>query len=326
MINYDRRSFFPLKKKINTTDISSLIFQHVLDKKFTNIFEILDLSSLRKLRKNSVIFSNNNLLPSESKNINFLLITDNFKLFKNNTYKNIILVKNLSHVYNLILNAIFIHEDNINDKIKYKSVNDSYLCDQSLIDKSANIGINCVIGRGVIIGKNCIIKNNVVIKNSILGDNVVISDNTTIGSTGFGFNINNMGSKNLSPQLGIVVINDNVHIGSNCTIDRGKIDETIIGQNCMLDNLIHIGHNVIIGKNVCIAAQTGISGSVIIGDNVIIGGQVGMTGHITIGNNVKIAAKSGVTKSIPNNMTVAGFPAVNINEWKRNIIKIKKWK
>jgi UDP-3-O-[3-hydroxymyristoyl] glucosamine N-acyltransferase len=126
------------------------------------------------------------------------------------------------------------------------------------------------------------------------------------------------------PQIGIVYIEDNVFIGSNCTIDRGKIDHTIIGKNSMIDNLVHIAHNVVIGKNTCIAAQTGISGSVKIGDNVIIGGQAGFAGHIKIGKNVIVAAKSGVTKNIKDNSVIAGFPAIDIKEWKKQIINQKK--
>ena len=133
-----------------------------------------------------------------------------------------------------------------------------------------------------------------------------------------------MGAKNLIPQIGLVLIKDNVFIGSNCTIDRGKIDHTIVGENSMLDNLIHIAHNVILGKNTCVAAQTGISGSVIFGDNVTIGGQAGFAGHIQIGSNVVIAAKSGVTKNIPDNSIIAGFPAIDIKEWKKQMINQKK--
>ena len=133
-----------------------------------------------------------------------------------------------------------------------------------------------------------------------------------------------MGSSNINPQIGIVHIDENVNIGSNCTIDRGKIDFTYVGKNSMIDNLVHIAHNVILGKNATIAAQTGISGSVIIGDNLLSGGQVGFAGHIKIGNNVIIAAKSGVTKNIKDNSIVAGFPAIDIKEWKKNIIKNRR--
>ena len=115
-----------------------------------------------------------------------------------------------------------------------------------------------------------------------------------------------------------------MHIGSSCTIDRGKIETTYIGKNSMIDNMVHIAHNVQIGHDACIAAQTGISGSVNIDNNVTIGGQAGLAGHISIGKNVIIAAKSGVTKNIKDNSVVAGFPAIDIKEWKRNIIKERK--
>jgi UDP-3-O-[3-hydroxymyristoyl] glucosamine N-acyltransferase len=174
------------------------------------------------------------------------------------------------------------------------------------------------------IGKNCIIKNNVVIKNSIISDNVIIGDSTVIGSTGFGFNLLMMGANNSLPHVGVVIISKNVRIGSSCTIDRAKIESTFVGENTMIDNLCHIAHNVHIGESVCIAAQCGISGSTKIGNNVIIGGQSGFAGHIKIGNNVLIAAKSGVTKNISDNSKIAGFPAIDIKKWKKQVINNKK--
>ena len=119
-------------------------------------------------------------------------------------------------------------------------------------------------------------------------------------------------------------VDENVSIGSNCSIDKAKIDITYIGKNSMIDNLVHIAHNVIIGDNACIAAQTGIAGSVKIGRNLICGGQSAFAGHITIGDSVLVAGKSGVTKNLKDNSSVAGFPATDINKWKKSIILNRK--
>ena len=124
--------------------------------------------------------------------------------------------------------------------------------------------------------------------------------------------------------MGNVVIGKNCYIGANTTIDRAVLESTLISDNSNLDNLIQIAHNVKIGKNAVIAAQVGIAGSSVIGNNVKIGGQAGISGHLSIGNNVTIAAKSGVTKNLRDNQIVAGFPAIDIKKWKKNIIKLNK--
>ena len=127
-----------------------------------------------------------------------------------------------------------------------------------------------------------------------------------IGQDGFGFAQNqNINLK--MPQLGRVIIKNNVEIGSNCAIDRGTGPDTIIGEGTKIDNLVQIGHNAIVGKNCIFVAQSGVSGSTIIGNNVIIGGQVGIAGHLKIGNNVRIAAKSGVMKNIDDGVLLAVF-------------------
>ena len=324
MINFDRSKFFPFKNKLNCIDLIKLLTNYLINSDIKSNFEILDISSSNNIRNNSLffLFKDDNFSLDNSDSI--LVITCNKKIYHSLKVKNKLLVNNQNEVYNFIINKIFIHEDSLEYKDDFNFKGGSYISKYAKIDNSAIIRENCIIGRGVIIGKNVIIKNNTVIKNAIISDNVIICENSTIGSTGFGFDLNNMGSKNISPQIGIVFIGKNVLVGSNCSIDRGKIDYTIIGDNSMLDNLIHIAHNVIIGKNTCIAAQSGISGSVTIGDNVIIGGQAGFAGHIKIGNNVIVAAKSGVTKNIKDNSVIAGFPAIDIKEWKKNIINQKK--
>ena len=322
MRSFKRSNFFPLKKKYDVNNLLDLLEGKIIDNDIHKNFEINDVSSLTQLRNNSIIFLEKDYNNQKIKSLNIHVITN--KPSNKEYYKNITLVENLNHNYNKLLNDLFNHDDQIGLNDEYNFVNGSHISKFSKIDNSCQIGKNCVISRGVEIGKDCIIKNNVVIKNALIRNDVVISDNTSIGTTGFGFNFKIRGSKYLNPQVGIVIIDENVHLGANCTIDRGKIDVTLIGKNSMIDNMVHIAHNVIIGKNACIAAQTGISGSVLIGDNVTIGGQVGLAGHIIIGDNVIIAAKSGVTKDIKDNSVVAGFPAIDMKKWKKNIVRQRK--
>ena len=147
----------------------------------------------------------------------------------------------------------------------------------------------------------------------------MIQDSCKIGQKGFGFIPNK--DKNIKfPHIGKVIINDNAELASGCTIDRGSVDDTIIGKNTYLDNQVHVAHNVKIGNNCMIAGQVGFAGSSVIGNNVSIGGQAGISGHLKIGNNVKIGGGSGVVKDIDDNQIVMGYPAVPLKEF----IKISK--
>ena len=182
------------------------------------------------------------------------------------------------------------------------------------IGKNTYIGDNSIIEHNVKIGKNCIIGYGNILRKTIIGDNVVIQDNCKIGQKGFGFIPN--AKKNIKfPHIGKVIIEDQVEIACGCTIDRGSIDDTIIGKNTYLDNQVHIAHNVHIGENCMIAGQVGFAGSSSIGNNVSIGGQAGISGHLKIGNNVKIGGGSGVVKDIQDNSIVMGYPAVPLKDF-----------
>lgn len=207
-------------------------------------------------------------------------------------------------------------------KSKYKSVK---FGNNVLIGKSVKIGKNSIIGSNSImehnveIGQDCIIGSGNIIKNSIIGNRVVLQDNCKIGQKGFGF-IPKQNKNFKFPHIGKVVIQDDVEIASGCTIDRGSIDDTVIGKNTYLDNQVHVAHNVKIGANCMIAGQVGFAGSSTIGNNVSIGGQAGVSGHLKIGNNVKIGGGSGVVKNIQDNQIVMGYPAVKL----RDFLKINK--
>jgi UDP-3-O-[3-hydroxymyristoyl] glucosamine N-acyltransferase len=150
-----------------------------------------------------------------------------------------------------------------------------------------------------------------------LGDNIIIKSGTVIGQTGFGFNFDK--NKRIKfPHIGRVIIENDVLIGSFCTIDRGSLTDTVIGEFTSIDNQVQIAHNVKIGNFCMIAAQSGIAGSTIIGNNVKIGGQTGISGHLSIGNNVKIGGKSGVIADINDNQTVMGYPAKSIRAFLTN--------
>ena len=206
--------------------------------------------------------------------------------------------------------------------------NSSPISSDTAIGAYAVIGEHCVIGKrvslypgtilgdGVTIGDDSVVYANVVVREGCrIGNRVIIHSCTVIGSDGFGFAPKEDGSYEKIPQRGIVVIEDDVEIGSNCTVDRATLGETRIGKGVKLDNLIQIAHNVSIGENTVIAAQTGISGSTKVGANCQIAGQVGLSGHIHIADRTIIGAQSGVPKSISKpGETHFGYPAFEIHE------------
>ena len=192
-----------------------------------------------------------------------------------------------------------------------------------VIEKNAQIGDGTIIyagtyvGANTVIGANCLIYPRVTIRERVnIGNNVTVHSGTVIGSDGFGF-ATVCGVHHKIPQIGVVIIEDDVSIGANVTIDRARFGRTFIGKGTKIDNLVQIAHNVVIGENSIIVAQAGISGSTTIGKNVIMAGQSGIVGHVEIGDNTIIAAQSGVSKSLDKNIFVIGSPARPQNIWKR---------
>lgn len=200
---------------------------------------------------------------------------------------------------------------------------DCHIHDFATVADDARIGSGSVIypcayiGEGVQIGANTIVYANVAIyEKCIIGDRVIINANSTIGVDGFGYATHN-GVHQKIPQVGIVVVEDDVEIGSSCSIERGTLDDTIVGRGSKLGDLVTIGHGSRVGPDCLIVAQVGIAGSTTIGHHCVIGGQVGVVGHISIGNNVTIGAQAGVINSIPDGETVAGAPAIDASQARR---------
>lgn len=200
----------------------------------------------------------------------------------------------------------------------------AYLGDNVTIGKNVKIYPNVYIGDNVTIGDNCVLFAGAkVYSDCVIGNTVYIHSGAIVGADGFGFTPNEKGEYSKVPQIGNVIIEDNVDIGAGTSIDRATLGSTVIRNGVKLDNQIQIAHNVEIGAHTAIAAQTGIAGSTKIGKHCLIGGQVGIAGHLTIGDKVRIQAQSGIGRNIKNGEVLQGSPSFNYSEWNRSYVHFK---
>ncbi len=184
---------------------------------------------------------------------------------------------------------------------------------------------NVTIGAGTRIGRDCVIHSNVSIRERVtLGDRVVLQNGVVVGGDGYGFVRRGDGTHEKIPQVAVVVIEDDVELGANTTVDRPAVGETRVMAGTKIDNLVQIGHGVSVGRNVLMAAQVGVAGSTTIEDDVMFGGQVGVGGHLTIGRGAVAVGQSGVTNSLDPGAMVAGYPAIESREWRRASVLFRR--
>lgn len=200
----------------------------------------------------------------------------------------------------------------------------------AVIDQSVHIGertsiaSNVSIGPGVVIGKDVIIHANVTIRDgSIIGNRVILQPGVVVGSCGFGYLTDERGRHQKLKQLGVVIIEDDVEVGANTTIDRARFKATIIRRGTKIDNLVQIAHNVEVGEDNIIVSQTGIAGSTKTGRHVIIGGQCGLTGHIELSDGVQLATRSGVSKSLKQPGPYRGSPAIPLSTYNKREVQLR---
>ena len=322
-----KNPFFKRKTNIYLSDIYKILNK----KKLIKNIKINDIANLKNASSNDISFFNNiKYMDILKKSKAKYIITHEKYLEKLNNYCKPIAVKNvLKSIYSI---TKLFYPNSLDDAVdfkvkkpdskkftKIKFGKNVLLGENVKIGQYSIIGHNSIIESNVKIGSNCIIGNNVLIKNTIIGNKVRILDGAVIGKKGFGF-FPGENENSRYPHIGMVIIRDNVEIGSCNTIDRGSLSNTIIGKNTYIDNQVHIAHNVNIGDNCVITGQVGFAGSSKIGHRVLVGGQAGISGHINIGNDVKIGGGSGIIKNIPDNSKVMGYPAKDI----RNFLKDNK--
>ena len=271
--------------------------------------------------KSSVVIVNKDFEPSQPIETSLIVVDDAYQAF----------TVLLNHYNTIKNNKVGIEEYTriaetaiLGDNVYIGSF--SYLGANVKLGNNVKIYPNCTIGDNVIIGDNTIIYSGTqVYEGCVIGSQCIIHSNVVIGSDGFGFAPNPDGTFEKIPQIGNVIIEDHVEIGSGSTIDRATMGSTIIKKGVKLDNQIQIAHNVQIGENTVIASQTGIAGSTKIGRNCMFGGQVGVAGHLKIGDFVQIQAQSGINSDIKDKQQVYGTPAINAIDFRKSYVYFRKF-
>ncbi len=324
--------FLTLKEILEITNSSLEVDNIDLNQKITGI------ASLENAKKNEISFLSSGTYSEKlgDSEAGFCLISEKY-LSKKPPHMLALVNRNPHFAYAVLLNCFYEENLTIRNSISPKSfveksavigknvtiMDGAYIGNNTKISDNVFIGANSVINDNVEIGQNSIIKGLVNISNSIIGKNSIIHSGVKIGQDGFGFT-HNQGVNYKILQLGMVIIGDDVEIGANSCVDRGAIDNTIIGNQVKIDNLVQIAHNVEIGDGTLIAGAACVAGSTKIGKFCQIGGNCSVSGHITVGDGAKIAGASGVIKSVEAMQVVAGLPSVPIKDWHRMTIKLLK--
>lgn len=308
-----------------------------IDQQITDNILITDVKSLDNASKGDISFLWNNKYKTSLMNsdASACIVPEDFVL-KSDINLILLKSKNTYLAYKKLIDLFYAPK-----KIYKKQIMPS-----AYISPTASIGRDCYIGHNVVIednviigdesiiesgsfidfavtiGKRAFIHSNVSISHTNIGDDVLILPGAKIGQDGFGF-ATNAGIHSKIYHRGRVIIGNDVEIGANVTIDRGSIDDTVIGDLCRIDNLVQIAHNVKIGKGSIIVAQVGIAGSSVIGNYCALGGQVGVAGHISIGDKAQISAQGGVIQNVTSGAILGGTPAVPIQDWHRQSLMMK---
>lgn len=272
--------------------------------------------------KSSICIVNNSFTPSKPlpETLTLIKVEDAYACFA----KLLEVYSNLSKKLPEIEQPSFIHSSaEIGESL--------FLGAFAYIGKNAKIGSNVIIHPNVVIGENVKIGDNTTIhpgvtvyQDCVIGANCIIHAGTVIGADGFGFAPNEEGEFQKVPQIGNVIIEDFVEIGSNCSIDRATMGSTIIRRGVKIDNLCQIAHNVEVGQNSAMAAQVGIAGSAKIGERVMIGGQAGISGHLHIADDTKIVAQSGIPSTVKKAETLMGSPGIPLEDFKKSYFGFRK--